>query len=79
MHIPDFIINNMYIDGQYYQQRFYTNLYGIFRICYNNLIKKALTYGDTFALYLIWYSIGRFFVEGLLDSLMLTETYVLLN
>ena len=30
--------------------------------------------GETFALYLIWYSIGRFFVEGLrTDSLMLTS------
>ena len=30
IHIPDFIIDNMYIDGQYYQPTFYTNLYGIF-------------------------------------------------
>ncbi|WP_171253087.1 prolipoprotein diacylglyceryl transferase family protein, partial [Acinetobacter baumannii] len=31
--------------------------------------------GDLFLSYVIWYSIGRFFIEGLrTDSLMLTET-----
>ena len=31
--------------------------------------------GEIFLSYIIWYSVGRFFIEGLrTDSLMLTET-----
>ena len=38
-------------------------------------IRKHLKLGETFfSLYLTWYSIGRFFIEGLrTDSLMLTS------
>ena len=37
-------------------------------------LRKHLKLGETFFGYLIWYSIGRFFVEGLrTDSLMLTS------
>ena len=43
-------------------------------IYYINYPRKHLRVGETFSLYLIWYSIGRFFVEGLrTDSLMLTS------
>ena len=74
IHIPDFIINNMYIDGQYYQPTFlYESIWDILGFVILITLRKHLRIGDTFALYLIWYSIGRFFVEGLrTDSLMLT-------
>lgn len=74
IHVPDFIINNMYIDGQYYQPTFlYESIWDILGFVILILFRKHLRIGDTFALYLIWYSIGRFFVEGLrTDSLMLT-------
>ena len=74
IHIPDFIINNMYIDGQYYQPTFlYESIWDILGFVILISLRKHLRIGDTFALYLIWYSIGRFFVEGLrTDSLMLT-------
>ncbi|PTG68484.1 prolipoprotein diacylglyceryl transferase [Staphylococcus cohnii] len=75
MHIPDFIINNMYIDGQYYHPTFlYESIWDILGFVILITLRKHLRIGDTIALYLIWYSIGRFFVEGLrTDSLMLTS------
>ncbi|MGI2267722.1 prolipoprotein diacylglyceryl transferase [Staphylococcus cohnii] len=75
MHIPDFIINNMYIDGQYYHPTFlYESIWDILGFVILITLRKHLRIGDIFALYLIWYSIGRFFVEGLrTDSLMLTS------
>ncbi|MGX5789821.1 prolipoprotein diacylglyceryl transferase [Staphylococcus equorum] len=75
LHIPDFIINNMYINGKYYQPTFlYESIWDILGFVILILLRKHLRIGDTFCLYLIWYSIGRFFVEGIrTDSLMLTS------
>lgn len=75
LHIPDFIINNMYINGRYYQPTFlYESIWDILGFAILILFRKYLRIGDTFCLYLIWYSIGRFFVEGMrTDSLMLTS------
>ncbi|MCS4855905.1 prolipoprotein diacylglyceryl transferase [Staphylococcus aureus] len=75
LHLPNFIIENMYINGQYYHPTFlYESIWDVagFIILVN--IHKHLKLGETFFLYLIWYSIGRFFIEGLrTDSLMLTS------
>lgn len=75
LHLPNFIIENMYINGQYYHPTFlYESIWDVagFIILVN--IRKHLKLGDTFFLYLTWYSIGRFFIEGLrTDSLMLTS------
>lgn len=75
LHLPNFIIENMYINGQYYHPTFlYESIWDFagFIILVN--IRKHLKLGETFFLYLTWYSIGRFFIEGLrTDSLMLTS------
>ncbi|CAC6078018.1 prolipoprotein diacylglyceryl transferase [Staphylococcus aureus] len=75
LHLPNFIIENMYINGQYYHPTFlYESIWDVagFIILVN--IHKHLKLGETFFLYLTWYSIGRFFIEGLrTDSLMLTS------
>ncbi|MCS4929667.1 prolipoprotein diacylglyceryl transferase [Staphylococcus aureus] len=75
LHLPNFIIENMYINGQYYHPTFlYESIWDVagFIILVN--IRKHLKLGGTFFLYLTWYSIGRFFIEGLrTDSLMLTS------
>ena len=75
LHIPRFIINNMYIDGHYYHPTFlYESVWDVLGFILLISIRKHLKLGETFFLYLIWYSIGRFFVEGLrTDSLMLTS------
>lgn len=75
LHLPNFIIENMYINGQYYHPTFlYESIWDVagFIILVN--IRKHLKLGETFFLYLTWYSIGRFFIEGLrTDSFMLTS------
>ncbi|MBM4760830.1 prolipoprotein diacylglyceryl transferase [Bacillus sp. B15-48] len=75
--LPEFIINQMYINGTYYHPTFLYeslwNIIGVFVLL--SLRKVNLGRGEIFLSYMIWYSIGRFFVEGLrTDSLMLTDT-----
>lgn len=76
LYLPEFIVNQMYINGAYYHPTFLYesiwNLVGFFLLI--GLRKVNLRRGEIFLSYMVWYSIGRFFVEGLrTDSLMLTE------
>ncbi|MDE5977691.1 MAG: prolipoprotein diacylglyceryl transferase [Turicibacter sp.] len=79
LFIPDFIINNMYINGAYYHPTFLYeslwNIIGFLLIIF--VIRKLpkLLVGEIAAFYAIWYSIGRYLVEGMrTDSLMLTDS-----
>lgn len=75
-YIPDFIINQMTIDGITYHPTFlYESIWNIIGFVILILLRKVnLRRGELFLTYVIWYSIGRFFVEGMrTDSLMLTE------
>jgi phosphatidylglycerol---prolipoprotein diacylglyceryl transferase len=75
--LPEFIINQMYINGTYYHPTFlYESIWNIAGFVLLLLLRKVnLGRGELFLSYVIWYSIGRFFVEGLrTDSLMLTES-----
>lgn len=77
MHLPTFIIDQMYINGAYYHPTFlYESLWNVVGVIVLLLLRKVnLRRGEIFLSYLVWYSIGRFFIEGLrTDSLMLTET-----
>ncbi|GLB59811.1 prolipoprotein diacylglyceryl transferase [Cytobacillus sp. NCCP-133] len=77
MQLPEFIINQMYINGAYYHPTFlYESIWNIIGFIILILLRRAnLRRGELFLTYVIWYSIGRFFVEGLrTDSLMLTDT-----
>ena len=79
LFIPDFIVNNMYINGAYYHPTFlYESLWNVagFLIIVFILRKlSGLLIGEIAAFYAIWYSIGRYFIEGMrTDSLMLTES-----
>lgn len=74
MHIPEFIINGMHIEGKYYYPTFFFEsiwcLIGfiILMIARRN---KNLRKGFQIGFYFIWYGIGRFFIEALrTDSLM---------
>ncbi|KMY20844.1 prolipoprotein diacylglyceryl transferase [Bacillus pumilus] len=76
LHLPEFIINQMYIDGTYYHPTFlYESLWNLAGVVILILLRRtAMRRGEIFLSYLIWYSIGRFFIEGMrTDSLMLTE------
>ena len=74
MHIPEFIINGMHIEGKYYYPTFFFEsiwcLIGfiILMIARRN---KNLRKGFQIGFYFIWYGIGRFFIEAFrTDSLM---------
>jgi phosphatidylglycerol---prolipoprotein diacylglyceryl transferase len=75
LHLPDFIINQMYINGSYYHPTFlYESVWDFVGFILLILLRRVnLRRGELFLSYLIWYSIGRFFIEGMrTDSLMLT-------
>src|SRR3954447_16695076 len=77
LFLPEWIINQMYINGAYYHSTFlYESLWNILGFILLLVLRRVnLRRGEIFLTYLIWYSIGRFFVEGLrTDSLMLTES-----
>jgi phosphatidylglycerol:prolipoprotein diacylglycerol transferase len=71
---PEFIKNQMYINGQYYHPTFlYESLWDILiffiLILFRRYKKRD---GELIGIYMVLYSIGRFFIEGLrTDSLML--------
>ena len=76
LHLPDFIINQMKIGGIYYQPTFlyesFFNLIGLLIILLLRHKKHLFKQGEIFMLYLAWYSVVRFFVEGMrTDSLYL--------
>ena len=74
-HIPDFIIDGMNINGIYYHPTFlYESLWCLLGFIILVLLRhyKYLKVGGLTAFYLIWYSVGRFFIESMrTDSLML--------
>lgn len=77
LYLPEFIINQMYIDGAYYHPTFlYESTWNFMGFILLLIIRKFQPKrGELFFSYVIWYSIGRFFVEGLrTDSLMLTDS-----
>lgn len=76
LHLPNFIIENMKVMGVYHQPTFlYESLWSflgvIILLTYRHYVINR-SYGEIAALYFIWYSFGRFFIEGLrMDSLYL--------
>lgn len=77
IQIPKFIINQMYIDGQYFHPTFlYESIWNIIGVAVLIMLRNsAIKRGELFLSYLIWYSVGRFFIEGMrTDSLMLTSS-----
>ncbi|CAM2868163.1 prolipoprotein diacylglyceryl transferase [Salinicoccus roseus] len=74
--LPEWIINQMYIDGAYYHPTFlYESVWNIIGFVLLILLRPKLKIGQTILLYLVYYSIGRFFIEGMrTDSLMIGES-----
>ncbi len=73
--LPDFIRKQMYINGHYRIPTFLYesiwNLIGFIIIMILRRKPKFLKEGEITSFYLIWYGIGRFFIEGMrTDSLM---------
>ena len=75
LHIPEFIIDGMNIGGIYYQPTFlYESLWCLLGVIILLIVRrlKVTKVGQPLALYLMWYGLGRFFIETMrTDSLML--------
>ncbi len=73
--LPEFIREGMHINGVYYQPTFlYESIWCFIGFALALFIRKwpYLKIGNLTSFYLIWYGIGRFFIEGFrTDSLML--------
>ena len=74
LHIPNFIIEGMYINGNYYIPTFlYESLWCLLGFIILLIIRKKNNYnipGILLSSYFIWYGIGRLYIEGLrTDSL----------
>ncbi len=75
LHLPHFIIQQMFIQGAYRQPTFlYESIWSLlgFVILMNlRHVPNFLKRGETTLLYIVWYAFGRFFVEGMrTDSLV---------
>lgn len=75
LQIPEFIINGMYINGEYRVPTFlYESIWCLTGFIALLMIRKYkyIKSGVISGIYLIWYSLGRFIIEGMrTDSLML--------
>lgn len=71
--IPDWIMNQMTIDGVTYHPTFlYESLWNVAGLILILIIRRVVKMkrGEIFLVYVIWYSLGRFFIEGMrTDSL----------
>lgn len=79
LHLPRFIIENMYIDGIYRQPTFlYESVWSLLGVIILLVLRKRphlLKQGEVALGYVVWYSFGRFFIEGMrTDSLYLMST-----
>ncbi|MBU1020885.1 MAG: prolipoprotein diacylglyceryl transferase [Firmicutes bacterium] len=82
LHLPDYITNNMYLYGpdglNYYHPTFlYESIWNLVGFGIMLILRrtKLIRSGDLFAFYLIWYGVGRFFIEGMrTDSLYIGNT-----
>lgn len=75
LHLPEFIINGMNIDGAYYEPTFlYESMWNLLGFIILLILKrqKKRKVGQLTGFYMIWYGVGRFMIESLRgDSLML--------
>lgn len=78
LHLPNWIIEQMNIGGTYYHPTFlYESIWNALGFLLLITVRRVLVLrrGELSALYAVWYSIGRTYIEGMrTDSLMLTPT-----
>lgn len=73
LHLPNFIVNQMNINGVYYHPTFlYESLWNLAGLLLLFWLRRRpfMRAGELFISYLMWYSLGRFFIEAVrTDSL----------
>ena len=76
-HLPNFIINGMYIDGAYYHPTFlYESLWNLVGLIIMLIIRRRerIKIGQIAGFYMIWYGIGRYLIESLrTDALLFND------
>ena len=74
LHLPNFIIEGMNINGIYYHPTFlYESFWNLIGLIIMLIVRrrKNVKVGQISGFYMIWYGIGRYFIESLrTDSLM---------
>lgn len=78
LRLPNFIVNGMNIDGIYYHPTFlYESIWCVLGFILLIIVRRFYKYlkkGQLTAIYFMWYSLGRFFIEALrTDSLMVGD------
>ncbi len=79
LFLPEWIINQMYINGAYYHPTFlYESVWNVLGFILLLALRKVnVKRGELFLSYIIWYSAGRFVIEGMrTDSLMLPGDFL---
>ena len=75
IHLPNFVIEGMYINGNYYIPTFfYESLWCLIGFIMLLLIRRSnkIKIGQLTSIYLVWYGLIRIFIEKMrTDSLML--------
>lgn len=79
LRLPEFIVNQMEINGIYYHPTFlYESLWSLIGFIVLIILrnrKEFLLQGEVALSYVMWYSLGRFFIEGMrTDSLYVPGT-----
>ncbi len=73
--IPDFIVDNMYIEGSYHHPTFlYESVANLIGLTIYQIVRKywkKIYVGDAVSFYLIWYGTVRFFIEILRTDALL--------
>jgi len=76
LHLPNWIVDQMYIQGEFHHPTFlYESVWNLIGLGLLLWLRRRprIRSGELFMSYFIWYSIGRFFIEGLrTDSLSFT-------
>ncbi|OZM56543.1 prolipoprotein diacylglyceryl transferase [Lottiidibacillus patelloidae] len=75
--LPNFIMDQMHSNGIWFHPTFlYESVWNFLGLALLLILRRVnLPRGEIFLTYVIWYSFGRFYIEGLrTDSLMLTES-----
>lgn len=78
LYLPNVIIEQMNVNGTYYHPTFlYESLWSLLGFCVIIILrnrKKLLRQGEVALSYVLWYSTGRFFIEGMrTDSLWIGD------
>ena len=65
--LPNFIVDNMYIDGAYHHPTFlYESFFNLIGLTTYQIVRKYVKkfyVGDAVSFYLVWYGVVRFFIE----------------